>query len=92
MEVDSKETNSFARQKAKQSYEIVPWVVETVLLPLPANRNPQPCSSPPCHIHLYHFNPTSGDTNYVTAGEASKNCSEVSVRKRADVPCVSYVM
>lgn len=40
MEADSKETTTFARQKAKQSYKIATWVVETVLLPLPANRNP----------------------------------------------------
>lgn len=35
MEADAKESITFARQKAKQPYEIASWVMETV-----PNRNP----------------------------------------------------
>lgn len=40
MEADSKESTIFARQKAKQPYEIASWVMEAVLLPLAAKSNP----------------------------------------------------
>lgn len=90
MEADSKETTSFARQKAKQSYEIAPWVVETVLLPLPANRSPQLCSSALCHTHLYHLKLHIRWHKWRDCRVASQNCSKVPVRKRGDVPYVRH--